>query len=63
VSIDNLVLILGAGASCELGSNHEPLPLMPDWNNILRVALDDKQPGLSNVNDDRKRQHLSTGAR
>lgn len=47
--IDNLVLIVGAGASRDLGCNSKPLPLMADWNDTLRGALDDREPGLARL--------------
>jgi hypothetical protein len=47
--IDNLVLVLGAGAGRDLGSNGQRMPLMEDWNNILRGALDDRYAGLSSL--------------
>lgn len=46
--IQRLVLILGAGASRNLGAP-EPLPLMQQWNNIVRAALDRRQPDLSQL--------------
>jgi hypothetical protein len=47
--VDNLVLVLGAGASRDLGSNGKKMPLMEDWNNILRGELDVRQAGLSRL--------------
>ena len=47
--IDNLVLIVGAGASRDLGCDNKPLPLMADWNTILRRALDERDARLSGL--------------
>ena len=35
-----LVIVTGAGASCELGRDGERLPLMPEWSDHLCEALD-----------------------
>lgn len=49
VPIDQLVLIVGAGASRELGSQGRPLPLMSDWNDILLRALEARESGLAQL--------------
>ena len=47
--IDNLVLVLDAGASHDLGCDNKPLPLMQDWNIVLRRALDERDARLSGL--------------
>lgn len=42
----NLLLVLGAGASRNLGLN-QPMPLMPDWSNALCEELDRAEEGLA----------------
>lgn len=41
-----LVVVLGAGASCRLGRDHD-LPLMKEWATVLCRALDAAEPGLA----------------
>lgn len=38
--MDRLLLITGAGASRALGTDDRPMPLMPDWAQEVRQALD-----------------------
>ena len=42
----NLLLVLGAGASRNLGDKR-PMPLMPDWSNALCEELDQAEEGLA----------------
>jgi hypothetical protein len=42
----NLLLVLGAGASRNLGKE-QPMPLMPDWANALCEELDEQEDGLA----------------
>jgi hypothetical protein len=49
VPIDNLVLVIGAGASRNLNSSQDPMPLMHDWNETLRKALDAQGSSLSGI--------------
>ncbi|HET9198378.1 MAG TPA: SIR2 family protein [Solirubrobacterales bacterium] len=44
----NLLLVLGAGASRNLGKQ-KPMPLMPDWSNALCEALDRAEKGLADA--------------
>jgi hypothetical protein len=48
MTIDRLVLVLGAGASRNLGGS-EPLPLMPGWSEVVRQALDQQDVGLARL--------------
>src|SRR4051812_4273158 len=49
MSLDHLVIITGAGASRQLGSENRDLPLMSEWATTLRKALDQRQFGLSDL--------------
>lgn len=51
----DLVLVTGAGASHNLGAEDSPLPLMPEWSDVLCSALHDAEPGLA------ARCNLATG--
>jgi hypothetical protein len=56
VPIEHLVLVVGAGASRNLSSSSEtPMPLMEDWNEVLRRALteqDSALPGMVGIHYD-----------
>ena len=43
----NLLLVLGAGASRNLGKEDRPMPLMSDWSNALCDELDKAEHGLA----------------
>ena len=45
----NLLLVLGAGASKNLGKDDRPMPLMSDWSNALCEALDQEEVGLASA--------------
>lgn len=42
----NPLLILGAGASRNLGIENTPMPLMADWSSALSEALDGAEQGF-----------------
>lgn len=44
----NVLIVLGAGASRDLGSGR-PMPLMPDWSNALCEALDEAERDLASA--------------
>lgn len=43
----DLVLVTGAGASHDLGSGDDPLPLMSEWSDALYVALNEAESNLA----------------
>lgn len=45
----DLVLVTGAGATRELGSNSQPVPLMGEWSTRLCEALDKAEAGLASA--------------
>ena len=47
--VEHLVLITGAGASRNLSSSRAPMPLMADWNEALRKALEEQDLSLSSM--------------
>jgi hypothetical protein len=46
VTVDNRVLVTGAGVSRLLGSSEKPMPLMPDWSDRIVKALDHELVGI-----------------
>lgn len=45
--MDELLLITGAGASRAMGADDRPMPLMPDWAQEVRQALDQSGLGMA----------------